>query len=98
MTFLYDRVRSFEKANEALSKRRRAKRIRIQVGGALIIEDAQLLIAKKENIKEKLGEKLAEGRGSETKLTISQHCKRCGKAGHNTRIYEEIEEVISEEE
>ena len=98
MTLLHDRVRSLEKANEALSKRRRAKRTRIQVGGALTVEDAQLLIIRKENIKEKSGERLAERGGLETRLTISRHCGRCGKAGHNIRTCEEIEEVTSEEE
>jgi hypothetical protein len=37
-------VSLLHKANEALSKRRRAKRIRIQLGGALTIQDIQDLL------------------------------------------------------
>ena len=35
---------SLRKANEALSKRRRAKRTRVQLGGSLIVQDAQNVI------------------------------------------------------
>jgi hypothetical protein len=44
MTLLYGRVRTLEKANKALAKRRRAKRSRIKAGDVLSIEDAQELI------------------------------------------------------
>ena len=35
---------SLRKANEALSKRRRAKRTRVQLGGSLAIQDAQDIV------------------------------------------------------
>ena len=38
---LQSEVTSLRKANEVLSKRRRAKRTRIQLGGSLTIQDAQ---------------------------------------------------------
>ncbi|RKK52791.1 hypothetical protein BFJ68_g17492 [Fusarium oxysporum] len=40
-------VSSLRKANEALSKRRRAKRARVRLGGSLTVQDAQYLLAKK---------------------------------------------------
>jgi cell division protein FtsB len=40
-------VSSLGKANEALSKRRRAKRARVRLGGSLTVQDAQDLLAKK---------------------------------------------------
>ena len=48
LTLLKDRVRTLEKANEALSKRRRAKRICIQEGGTYIGDIAEVLIVEKE--------------------------------------------------
>jgi hypothetical protein len=48
MTLLSAEVRTLRAANEALSKRRRAKKTRVRQGGALIVEDAQDLIAQKD--------------------------------------------------
>ena len=45
MTLLSAKVRTLRAANEALSKRRRAKKARVRQGGALTIEDAQDIIA-----------------------------------------------------
>ena len=41
VALLRSEVSSLRKANEALSKRRRAKRTRIQLGGSLAVQDAQ---------------------------------------------------------
>jgi hypothetical protein len=98
MTLLRDRVRTLEKANIALAKRRRAKRTRIQAGGALTVGDARRLIARKEGNKEGLGEGLAEGEGSEAGPSASRRCKGCGKVGHNIRTCQEVEEATSEED
>ena len=40
LTLLRSEVSSLRKANEALSKRRRAKRTRVQLGGSLAVQDA----------------------------------------------------------
>ena len=48
MTLLSAEVRTLRAANEALSKRRRAKKARVRQGGALTIEDAQDIIAQKD--------------------------------------------------
>ncbi|KFY19868.1 hypothetical protein V493_07812, partial [Pseudogymnoascus sp. VKM F-4281 (FW-2241)] len=47
-TLLSAEVRSLRSANEALSKRRRAKKARVREGGALIVEDAQDIIAQED--------------------------------------------------
>ena len=98
MTLLQDRVRGLEQANQALAKRRRAKRTRIQAGGALTIEDAQRLVAQKEGNKEGLGERSAKGGASEARPSTSRRCGGCGKAGHNIRTCQEVEEATSEED
>ena len=41
-------MRTLRAANEALSKRRRAKKARVREGGALIVEDAQDIIAQED--------------------------------------------------
>ena len=38
-------IRTLQKANEALSKRRRAKKTRVRLGGSLIVGDAHDLLA-----------------------------------------------------
>ncbi len=48
MTLLSAEVRSLRAANEALSKRRRAKKTRIRQGGALTVEDAQDIITQRD--------------------------------------------------
>ena len=98
MTLIKDRVRSLEKANEALSKRRRAKRTYIQTGGLLTIEEAQRLIARKANSKGNTGGGLVEGEGGEASQPGIRCCKGCGKAGHNISTCQEVEEATSEED
>ena len=44
VALLRSEVSSLRKANEALSKRRRAKRTRIQLGGSLAVQDAQVVL------------------------------------------------------
>ena len=44
VALLQSEVSTLRKANEALSKRRKAKRTRIQLGGALTVQDAQDLL------------------------------------------------------
>jgi hypothetical protein len=48
VTLLIAKNRTLRKANEALSKRRRAKKNRIHRGGALTIEDANDILAQNE--------------------------------------------------
>jgi hypothetical protein len=48
MTLLSTEVRTLRAANEALSKRRRAKKTYVRQGGTLTVEDAQDIIAQKD--------------------------------------------------
>jgi len=97
MTLLHGRVRTLEKANEALAKRRRAKRSRIKAGGALSIEDAQELITQRETVKQQSDGRPVEGGVSEAGPATQRHCSRCGKTGHNVRTCQEVEETSDEE-
>jgi len=98
MVLMEGELQSLRKANEALAKRRRAKRTRVQAGGALTVEDAQCLVARKEKSKEGSGERSAEGGPSEAGPSASRRCGGCGKAGHNIRTCQEVEEATSEED
>jgi hypothetical protein len=76
---------SLRKANEALSKRRRAKKTRVRQGGSLTIQDAQGLLDQKavdEQVQQEMRQHRGQSGGARTK---SRHCGNCGKTGHNTR-------------
>ena len=85
-------VSVLRKANEGLSKRRRAKKTRVRLGGLLTVQEAQDLLDQKA-----VGEQLAQetrengGRvgGSRTKIRC---CGVCGKPGHNARTCKEAVE------
>jgi hypothetical protein len=98
MTLMHERVQSLEKANQALAKRKRAKRTRVQAGGSLTVEDAQRLVARKEKNKKGSAERSAEGEASEAGTLASRRCGGCGKTGHNIRTCQEVEEATSEED
>ena len=98
MTLLREEVRTLRKANEALAKRRRAKRTRVQAGGALTIEDALSLIKQKDTSKQQLGRRSAGEGGSEARPAALRCCGRCGKPGHNVRTCQEAEETSDEDE
>ncbi len=84
-TLLIAENRTLRAANEALSKRRRAKKNRIRQGGALTIEDAQDIIAQKD-VDEQVRRDLRAERGSRKEGQLSsRHCGTCRQTGHNAR-------------
>ena len=85
---LTDELWSLRKANEALSKRRRAKKTRLRQKEAVIVRDAQ-----EELEQRNVGERLErEGGGSgghgEGQRRGQRRCGICGKPGHNVRTCE----------
>ena len=94
MTLLSAKVRSLRAANEALSKRRRAKKTRIRQGGTLTVEDAQDIIAQKE-AEEQVRRDLREERASRREGQLSaRRCRACGETGHNARTCQDTIEVL----
>ena len=84
---------ALRKANEALSKRRRAKRTRVQLGGSLTIQSAQEAVGQGDVGAEEVQEMQPEGgdaRGGRTKVRC---CSVCGKPGHNARTCQEVAEA-----
>jgi DNA repair exonuclease SbcCD ATPase subunit len=85
VTLLQAEVRTLQEANEALSKRRRAKRTRLQDGGAISGSYAREIMAEKGVVEEE-GRVEEENEGSpKRRRTGLRLCGSCRKAGHNVR-------------
>jgi hypothetical protein len=83
---------SLRKANEALSKRRRAKRTRVQLGGSLAVEDAKDLLGQRAVVGEMAQEMQPDGGGAGGARTKVRCCGVCGKPGYNARTCQEVAE------
>ncbi len=84
---------SLRKANEALSKRRRAKRTRVQLGGSLTLQDAMDLLGPGTAGGEGVQEPQADRSGAGGGRTRIRCCGVCGKPGHNARTCQEAIEA-----
>ena len=95
VTLLSAEVRTLRAANEALSKRRRAKKTRVRQGGALTVEDAQDVLAQKDAEEQIRRDKHSrEGRENEGQSS-RRCCGTCGKTGHNARTCQEAVDTSS---
>jgi hypothetical protein len=88
-------VRILRAANEALSKRRRAKKTRVRQGGALTIEDAQDVLAQKEAAEQARRDERSKGGNRKEGQSSIRRCSTYGKAGHNTRTCQEAIDISS---
>ena len=84
---------SLRKANEALSKRRRAKRTRVQLGGSLAVQDAQDVLGQGAVGVEGVQETQLGGGGAGEVRTRVRCCGVCGRPGHNARTCQETVEA-----
>ena len=89
VALLQSEVSSLRKANEALSKRRRAKKTRVQLGGSLTVQDAQDLLDQRAVGKGGVQETQPDGSGTGGARTNVRCCSRCRKPGHNARTCQE---------
>jgi hypothetical protein len=85
-------VSSLRKANEGLSKRRRAKKTRVRLGGSLTIQDAEDLLDQKAADEQILQENRQSGSRVGAARTKARCCGVCGKPGHNARTCQEAGE------
>jgi len=79
------RVAELEKANSLLSKRRRAKKQQLRVGGSLTGLESQELIAQRdadEELRTKRRQDKAQQKGA---IQHIRRCRSCGGVGHNSR-------------
>ncbi len=84
---------TLRKANEALSKRRRAKQTRIQLGGSLAIQDVQDIVGQGAVGREGVQETQSGGSGAGGVRTRVRCYSICGKPGHNARTCREVAEA-----
>ena len=95
MTLMSAEVRTLRAANEALSKRRRARKARVCQGGAITVEDAQDIIAQKDVDEQVRRDVRAARRSGGEGQPSGRRCRTCGKAGHNARTCQEDIDITS---
>ena len=85
MTLVSNEVHTLRKANEALSKRRKAKKTRLRLGEAMTVSSAKDELDQKA-VDEQLEREERENVGCEKgQEGGKRYCRNCGKAGHNIR-------------
>ena len=92
VALLYAEVSALRKANKGLSKRWRAKKTRIQLGGSLTVQNTQDLLNGKAIGKQLAQEERQNRGGAGGSRTKIRYYNVCGKPGHNTRTYKEAAE------
>lgn len=84
-TLLLEEVRQLREQNNNLSKRRRAKRTRLQKGGSLTVGDAQRLLGARDSSATQMRVNDESDEGDKAERGGKRRCKRCGQTGHNIR-------------
>jgi hypothetical protein len=85
MALMQAEIRDLRSANEALSKRRRAKKTRLRQVGGLSLQDGQDLQDQRDVAQQVMQEtRAAEGRKPRVE-TRARRCGKCGETGHNAR-------------
>ena len=95
LTFLIGEVKALREANEALSKRRRAKRTHLRDSGPLTGEQASQLLVENGVFEQEGYNEGAEEGSSKRRKTSTQLCSICRKTGHNARTCPEAVNVDS---
>jgi hypothetical protein len=93
VALLQSEVSSLRKANEALSKRRRAKKTRVQLGGSITVQKAQDLLDQRVVGGGVVQETQLDGSSAGAARTKVRCCGVCGKPGHNARTCQEAVEA-----
>ena len=93
VTLLCTEVLLLQRLNEALSKRKRAKRTRLQDGGSLTIREASGLLDQKAVDAQLIEENRRGGVRMRGGLRKAPRCGMCGKPGHNSQTCREAIEA-----
>lgn len=89
--------RGLRTANEILSKRRRAKKTQLRLGGSLNTAEAEAIRVEK-GVVDAGGENMRqEGARTEGGESRGRRCGNCGKTGHNVRTCQVVWETSEEE-
>ena len=93
MTLMDDRIQSLEQANEVLSRRRRAKRTRLQDAGVLTGQDAANILAERGVVEEERRDGGENGRSLKRRRSGGRLCGICREPGHNARTCPDAEGI-----
>jgi len=97
MALMQAEIRDLRAANEALSKRRRAKKQRLRQGGSLSVQNAQDIQGQREvEVQFKEETQAGSSRKSRTE-TRARRCGNCGEPGHNARTCQVVVETSKED-
>ena len=88
-------IRTLRSANEALSKRRRAKKTRIRQGSVLLVGDAHDILSQREVTEQITRERCSSRVGKNKGQPGDQQYGTCRESGYNTRTCQEVIEVLS---
>jgi len=79
------RMNDLEQANEILSRRRRAKRIRLQKGGVMTAGESRQVVDQMAVDTQVVAESSKSGGQEKSARPGVRRCGVCGKTGHNAR-------------
>jgi hypothetical protein len=85
MALLRAELQDVRQANETLSRRRRAKRTRLQKGGAMTVEEGRRAIDQVDGGTQVVAESSRGGVQEGSARAKERRCGTCGKTGHNAR-------------
>jgi hypothetical protein len=98
LALLKAEIQSLRAANEALSKRRRAKKQRLRQGGSLSVQNAQDLQGERD-VEVQIKEEIQAGSGRKPRVeTRARRCGNCGEPGHNARTCQVVVETSEEDD
>jgi hypothetical protein len=97
VTLLTAENRELRREIEALSRRRRAKRTRLQKGGVLTVREGQELIDQMDVDTQVVAESSRSGGRGSSARPRERRCGRCGKTGHNARTCQVVIKASGEE-
>jgi hypothetical protein len=97
MALMRAEIQDLRQANEILSRRRRAKRTRLQNRGKMTAEEGRNLTDQIDIDTQVVAELSKSGGQGRSVRPGVRRCGRCGKAGHNARTCQEGIEVFAEE-
>ncbi|KAJ3545078.1 hypothetical protein NM208_g450 [Fusarium decemcellulare] len=97
VALLTAKVKDLEEANQILSRRRRAKRTRLQKGGAMTVDQARQAIDQMDVDAQVVAESSRSGGHGRSVGPGVRRCGVCGKPGHNARTCQVVIETSGEE-
>jgi hypothetical protein len=88
MALIRSEIQDLRRANDTLSRRRRAKRTRLQKRGKMTLEGGREAIGQKDINTQAVAESSRSGSQRGSAQIKERHCGTCGKTGHNTRTFQ----------